>query len=86
MEFLAPRGTEWDAPLEGAPFSQPPVPGPEVLDLRLEAADRGRIDAVLARHPGPPGEVFGLEREPGGRHAAIMKTDLNRIGEDGSPS
>ena len=32
--FLAPPGTEWDAPLAGAPFAQPPVPGPEVLDLR----------------------------------------------------
>jgi penicillin amidase len=33
FEFLAPRGTEWDAPLEGEPFRQPPVPGPEVVDL-----------------------------------------------------
>ena len=33
-EFLAPKGTEWDAPLEGAPFVQPSVPGPEVVDLR----------------------------------------------------
>jgi penicillin amidase len=34
FEFLAPRGTEWDAPLEGEPFTQPPVPGPDVVDLR----------------------------------------------------
>ncbi|MGA2083796.1 MAG: penicillin acylase family protein [Holophaga sp.] len=32
--FLAPQGTEWDAPLEGGPRVQPPVPGPEVLDFR----------------------------------------------------
>ncbi len=32
--FLAPDGTEWDAPLVGAPRRQPPVPGPEVCDLR----------------------------------------------------
>jgi penicillin amidase len=37
FEFLAPRGTEWDAPLEGEPFRQPPVPGPDIVDLRKEA-------------------------------------------------
>lgn len=32
--FLAPRGTEWDAPLDGTKLPEPPIPGPEVLDLR----------------------------------------------------
>jgi penicillin G amidase len=32
--FLAPWGTEWDAPLAGGPIATLPVPGPEVLDLR----------------------------------------------------
>jgi penicillin amidase len=32
--FLAPRGTEWDAPLEGGPLPPPPVPEAAVLDLR----------------------------------------------------
>lgn len=36
VAFLTPKGTEWDVPLEGEPFPQPPVPGPEVVDLRLE--------------------------------------------------
>jgi penicillin amidase len=34
FEFLAPKGTEWDTPLEGAPFPPPAVPGPEVVDVR----------------------------------------------------
>jgi len=34
FEFLAPRGSEWDAPLEGAPFPEAKLPGPEVVDLR----------------------------------------------------
>lgn len=34
FEFLAPKGGEWDAPLEGEPFAQAPVPGPGALDLR----------------------------------------------------
>jgi penicillin amidase len=58
VEFLAPRGTEWDAPLEGAPFSQPPVPGPEVLDLRLEQP------GALARiSPDAPAAAFEPDAE-----------------------
>jgi penicillin G amidase len=33
-DFLNPPGSVWDAPLEGGPLSAPPIPGPEVLDLR----------------------------------------------------
>jgi penicillin amidase len=40
VDFLAPKGTEWDAPLDGTPLLQPRLPGPEVVDLRR----------------GPPGE------------------------------
>jgi penicillin amidase len=36
--FLAHPGTDWDAPLEGDPLPTPPVPGPDVLDLRARAA------------------------------------------------
>jgi len=32
--FLAPDGSEWDAPLVGPAFIVPPIPGPEVYDLR----------------------------------------------------
>ncbi|MCZ6771190.1 MAG: penicillin acylase family protein [Proteobacteria bacterium] len=34
LEFLDTQGTEWDAPLIGDPYAVPPVPGPEVCDLR----------------------------------------------------
>ena len=33
-DFLAPLGTEWDAPLVGEAVRTPEVPGPGVLDLR----------------------------------------------------
>jgi penicillin amidase len=36
--FLAPQGTSWDAPLVGGAYAQPPVPGPEVFDLRAAPA------------------------------------------------
>jgi len=38
FDFLAPRGTEWDAPLVGPAIDPPPIPGPEVMDLRKQAA------------------------------------------------
>ena len=48
------------------------------LGLVLDASDRRKIETVLDKRKGPRGDVFGLEREKGGPHAAIMKTDLNR--------
>lgn len=47
----------------------------------LDARDHDALAAVLARSRGPRGDVFGLERQPRGRHAAILKTDLNRLAE-----
>lgn len=49
-----------------------------VFDLRLDAEDRARIDAVLGDSSGPAGEVYALERDRSGRHGAIMKYNLNR--------
>ncbi len=48
------------------------------LSLTLDAEDVRAIGEVLAQAAGPGGEVYALEREKGGRHAAIMKYDLNR--------
>lgn len=36
--FLHPLGTEWDAPIVGGTWRAPPIPGPEVFDLRQGAA------------------------------------------------
>ena len=40
VDFLAPRGSEWDTPLVGVPFPLPPVPGPDVYDLRSRRAGK----------------------------------------------
>ena len=40
VAFLAPRGSEWDAPVIGDAFQVPPIPGPEVYDLRSKQAAR----------------------------------------------
>ncbi|MFY9820595.1 MAG: penicillin acylase family protein [Thermoanaerobaculia bacterium] len=53
FDFLAPRGTEWDAPLVGSAITPPPIPGPEVLDLRKQATEPAR--GALPRSPIRPG-------------------------------
>lgn len=63
--FLAPVGTEWDAPVEGDALPMPAIPGPEVVDLRT-----ARPAAVAARVSEPEpvalalaGVPIGLRRE-----------------------
>ncbi len=36
FDFLAPMGTEWDAPIHGDAFVTPAIPGPEIFDARSE--------------------------------------------------
>ncbi len=40
FDFLAPKGTEWDTPVVGESFSTPPIPGPDVYNLRSRRAGR----------------------------------------------
>jgi len=47
FDFLAPRGSEWDAPLEGGPIPAPPIPGPEVIDLRRRPAPAPHAKAAF---------------------------------------
>ena len=57
-DFLAPPGTEWDAPVVGGPFAMPPVPAPDVYDLRTRRRGKGRsscrpasVDGRTTRRP-----------------------------------
>ena len=62
FEFVNPAGTEWDAPLVGAAYPTPPVPGPDVLDLRRPRAAK---TAVLT-HPQLEETLPGWEGWTGG--------------------
>ncbi len=68
------------APIVGASRQDRIAPNVAAFSLKLDPSDHEAIDAVLSRRLGPHGEVFGLEREPGGKHAAIMRYDLNAAG------
>lgn len=66
--FLHPLGTEWDAPIVGGTWRAPPIPGPEVFDLRQGAA---RSAALLD----PPSRLGTQERTlPGSNSWAIAGT------------
>jgi penicillin amidase len=43
--FLAPLGTEWDAPIAGGTIRSAAIPGPEVFDLREGAARSAALSA-----------------------------------------
>lgn len=45
--------------------------------FRLDGEDVAAIDRVAGRAPGPAGSVYELERVKGGKHAVIMKYNLN---------
>ncbi len=89
--FLAPRGTEWDAPVVGDPFVVPPIPGPDVFDTR--AARRSPAAArigpagdapssggsVLARLPWPGGDPEAGDQRPGSNNWAVA----GRLARDG---
>ena len=66
----------------------PPPPPPPLRHLQSTIAsaaleltqdDVARIGAILAGSNGPKGEVYGLERDPGGRHGALMKHNLSQV-------
>jgi len=75
--FLNPSGTEWDAPLEGGPSAQPPVPGPEVVDLRRQGAGGAPASAgpIASAAVGSNNWAVAGSRTADGR--AILANDMH---------
>ncbi|MGE3301994.1 MAG: aldo/keto reductase [Hyphomonadaceae bacterium] len=48
-----------------------------VFRFTLDSEDHAALDALLAAHPGPPGDTYALERDRNGPHGRIMKYNLN---------
>ncbi len=63
----------------GAPNARHLRDNLRLFNIRLQAEDIAALETFLARHPGPRGDAFSLERQPGGRHNRIMKTNLNSM-------
>ncbi len=58
FEFLTPRGTEWDTPLQGEAIASPPLPGPAIFDLRTQPGDVTAM-AISQRWDAGAGEPTG---------------------------
>jgi penicillin amidase len=73
-DFLAPVGTEWDAPIEGGPIPMPAVPGSDVVDLR-----KAKPAAAAAQAPPTPGAVafLGVTVGPGTDEDALVRGSNN---------
>jgi penicillin amidase len=76
FDFLAPWGTEWDAPLVGGPIATSPVPGPQVFDLRrtARAAQPGLDDQEVTASGSNNWTVAGSRTSHGG---AILANDMH---------
>jgi len=74
--FLVTPGTEFDAPMEGGPFETPPIPGPEIIDLRTGVvADPGGAAPDDENRPGSNGWALAGSRTADG--GAILASDMH---------
>ena len=72
FRFLSTAGSEWDTPVVGNPIPRPPIPGPDVFDLRhirATEASRSEISDLRSqisrlRASVPPWLVRDQEAEP----------------------
>jgi penicillin amidase len=78
FQFLRAQGTEWDAPMEGEPIPAPPVPGPEVCDLRKTPPRASLVPAPFQEPPPVRGSngwaIAGSHTADGG---ALLANDLH---------
>jgi penicillin amidase len=68
VDFLVPRGSEWDSPVEGEAYAVPPIPGPDVYNLRARRAGRPAIVLPPPRpepvHDPTPDDVRAPDSRP----------------------
>lgn len=78
-EFLAPRGTEWDAPIVGEPFAQPLAPGPEVTDLRSgsQAAQLSGVPGGQVETTFPGSNNWAVAGEHTAHGGALVANDMH---------
>ena len=86
LNFLVPRGTELDAALDGSTFPRPPIPGPEIIDLRKRrpetaAAATPRPDLALRPEPAaglaPGSNAMALAGSRTANGSALLADDMH---------
>ncbi|HEV8199389.1 MAG TPA: penicillin acylase family protein, partial [Candidatus Polarisedimenticolia bacterium] len=75
--FLSPRGTEWDAPIEGEALASPPVPGADDFSLEPQEGIARRVDAERdeALHAGSNNWAVAASRTADGH--ALVASDMH---------
>jgi penicillin amidase len=79
VAFLAPPGSEWDSPVEGDAYEVPPIPGPEVYNLRARRSGKPAI--VL---PSPRPEPTRLQT-PDAQLPTLLASMVGSWADDGRP-
>jgi penicillin amidase len=64
--LMAPRGTEWDAPVVGDPLQTPPVPSASIYDARARRNGKPPIDLERRREVARSDSVWAPAHENGG--------------------
>ncbi len=82
FDFVAPRGTQWDAPIHGEAFQVAPTPPADVYDTRKlsqaalnRLAPPGMLAGVDVFHPGSNNWAISASRTADGR--AIVADDMH---------
>jgi penicillin amidase len=79
--LLAPAGTEWDSPIVGGALEVPPIPGPDVYDLRARRIGKA---PPPSDHKPTPNQLRPLEQQSW--NAPQWEVDSDRDGAIGSNS
>lgn len=70
--FMHPIGTAWDAPIEGGPWRTPPIPGPDVINLREANASAKRAPASgYSQQPAASSRFATRDEAPGSNAWAV---------------
>lgn len=80
FDFLVPRGTEWDSPIDGSHVDIPPVPGPEVIDLRAKPPAEQLPEAAglaIAQERWLGSNGFAVSGAASGDGRAILAGDMH---------
>jgi penicillin amidase len=79
VDLMAPAGTEWDSPIVGEAFSTPPIPGPEVYNLRARRLEKGPAEKYRIQVR-PPRQETSLP--PAGAGLWAFGSGLSALGFD----
>ena len=88
LDFLVPRGTEFDAALDGSTYPAPPVPGPDVINLRRLRRDDAASAGPNAQLPvlaaagaddgfGAGSNAFALAGSRTANGSALLANDMH---------